>query len=217
MDAGLTADMDAVFMCLAGQTPLPKLKKLLLAPFNLHTDLIRRIDALTAAAAKGKEARLIAKMNALTDLALTEALIRAAQHGVKIDLIVRGACILSVSDPEVKKNVTVRSVIGRFLEHSRIFYFRIDGKEEVYLSSADWMSRNMLRRIEVAWPVTDAANKQRVIDECLVPYLHDMQDSWFLQPDASYTQTPRAQGLLSAQLELARHFKPAAAPAKADR
>ena len=217
MDAGLTADMDAVFMCLAGQTPLPKLKKLLLAPFNLHTDLIRRIDALTAAAAKGKEARLIAKMNALTDLALTEALIRAAQHGVKIDLIVRGACILSVSDPEVKKNVTVRSVIGRFLEHSRIFYFRIDGKEEVYLSSADWMSRNMLRRIEVAWPVTDAANKQRVIDECLVPYLHDMQDSWFLQPDASYTQIPRAHGLLSAQLELARHFKPAATPAKADR
>ncbi len=205
-DAEMTADMDAIFMNLASQTQLPKLKKLWLAPFNLHTQLVETINAIALAASQGKDARIIAKMNALTDPVLTMALLDAARKGVKIDLIVRGACILPLSDKQVHKNVTVRSIVGRFLEHSRVFYFRQDGDEAVYLSSADWMSRNMMRRIEIAWPITDPALKRRVIDECLVPYLHDGKDVWFLQQDGTYTQMPVTTQSLSAQTELAQYF-----------
>ena len=125
-------------------------------------------------------------MNALTDEDLIRALVQAGQHGVKIDLVVRGACILPARVPGFTDNIRVRSVIGRFLEHTRIFYFREDDKEDLYLSSADWMNRNMLRRVEVAWPVTDPLQRQRIVDECLVPYLHDDLDAWDLMPDGRY-------------------------------
>ncbi len=184
----LTLDMDNVFVHLASQSRLPKLHHLLLAPFQLQRRLIEKINALADAAAKGKPTRIVAKMNALTDEDLMLALVKAGQCGVKIDLIVRGACMLPAQVPGMTDNIRVRSVIGRFLEHSRVFYFRCDALEELYLSSADWMNRNMLRRIELAWPVTDTKIRQRIIDECLVAYLHDDVDAWDLQSNGHYTR-----------------------------
>ncbi|WP_372825745.1 polyphosphate kinase 1 [Polaromonas sp.] len=185
-DPALTADIDNVFVHLAGQSKLPKLNRLWVAPFQLHKKLIEKIDALGDAAAVGKDARIVAKMNALTDEALMLALVRAGQRGVKIDLVVRGACMLPAQVPGLTDNIRVRSIIGRFLEHSRVFYFRCAGDEALYLSSADWMNRNMLRRVELAWSVTDPLLRQRIIDECLVPYLHDGRDAWDLQSDGTY-------------------------------
>jgi polyphosphate kinase len=188
----LTADIDNVFVHLASQSRLPKFNHLLLAPLQLHRKLIEKIDALGEAALQGKDARLVAKMNALTDEALMLALVRAGQRGVKIDLIVRGACMLPARVPGVTDNIRVRSIIGRFLEHSRVFYFRCAGEETLYLSSADWMNRNMMRRIELAWPVTDAVIRQRIVDECLVAYLHDGIDAWDLQSDGKYLRVSAA-------------------------
>ena len=185
-DPQLTADMESIFVHLASQNRLPKLHKLWMAPFQLHRRLIEKIETLGAAAAQGKEARIVAKMNALTDEALMLALVDAGRKGVKIDLIVRGACMLPAQVPGVTDNIRVRSIIGRFLEHSRVFYFRSGDTEDLYLSSADWMNRNMLRRIELAWPVTDPVLRQRIIDECLVAYLHDNRDAWELGPDGHY-------------------------------
>ena len=184
----LTADIDNVFVHLASHSKLPKFNHILLAPFHLQRKLIEKIDALGDAAMLGKDTRLVAKMNALTDEDLMHALVRAGQRGVKIDLIVRGACMLPAQVPGVTDNIRVRSVIGRFLEHSRVFYLRSAGEETLLLSSADWMNRNMLRRIELAWPVTDPVIRQRIIDECLVAYLHDTKDAWDLQPDGTYSK-----------------------------
>jgi polyphosphate kinase len=178
--------MEAVFVHLASQSRLPKLHRVWLAPFDLHRTLVAQIDALGAAAAQGAPTRIVAKMNALTDELLVHALVRAGQKGVKIDLIVRGACTLPAQVPGLTDNIRVRSVIGRFLEHSRVFYFRNGPDESLYLSSADWMNRNMMRRVELAWPVTDPGLRQRLIDECLVAYLHDGQDAWDLGADGVY-------------------------------
>jgi polyphosphate kinase len=190
-DAALTGDMEQVFIHIAGQSKLPRLHSLLLAPFQLHRKLIAKIQAVGKAAAQGTPGRIVAKMNALTDEALIDALVRAGQQGVRIDLVVRGACMLPAQVPGWTDNIRVRSVIGRFLEHSRIFYFGSGAHEDLYLSSADWMNRNMLRRIELAWPVTDPVLRQRVIDECLVPYLHDGRDAWDLGADGRYSRTQR--------------------------
>ena len=184
----LTSDIDHVFVHLASHSRLPKLHHLLLAPFQLHRKLLEKIGALAQAALQGKDTRIVIKTNALTDEDLMRALIKAGQCGVKIDLIVRGACMLPAQVPGVTNNIRVRSVIGRFLEHSRVFYFRCAEEETLYLSSADWMNRNMLRRVELAWPVTDPAIRQRIIDECLVAYLHDGSDAWDLQPDGTYAR-----------------------------
>jgi len=140
---------------------------------------------------------------------LIEALIRAARAGADIDLIVRGACMLPPGIPDVTERIRVRSIVGRFLEHSRVLYFRWgpgDDDEVLYLSSADWMSRNMFRRIEVAWPVRDPGLRQRVIDECLVPYLHDERDAWRLLPDGHYERV--ATDGLSAQQALMDLYRP---------
>ena len=201
----LTADMDSVFVHLASQSRLPKLHHLLLAPFHLQRKLIEKIDALGNAVSKGNDTRIVAKMNALTDEALMLALVRAGQRGVKIDLIVRGACMLPAQVPGVTDNIRVRSVIGRFLEHSRVFYFRNGDEETVLLSSADWMNRNMLRRIELAWPVTDPLIRQHIVDECLVPYLHDEIDAWDLQSNGSYRRVNGDAGK-GAQSALMRRY-----------
>ncbi|WPB58703.1 polyphosphate kinase 1 [Xylophilus sp. GOD-11R] len=185
-DVDMTADMDAVFAHLASQNQLPRLKKLLLAPFHLQDGLVERIECCAAASRAGLDSRIVVKMNALTDERLIRALIDAGQAGVCIDLIVRGACMLPAQQPGVTDNIRVRSVIGRFLEHTRVFYFRCDGREELHLSSADWMSRNMLRRVELAWPVNDPALRTRIVDECLVAYLHDSKDAWTLDADGRY-------------------------------
>jgi polyphosphate kinase len=185
-DSQLTADMDHLFVHIASQSQLPRMYKLLLAPLDLHRKLIAKIQALGRGAAMGRDTRLIAKMNALTDEALIYALIAASQQGVQMDLIVRGACMLPAGVPGLTDNIRVRSVIGRFLEHSRVFYFRDGDKQELYLSSADWMNRNMLRRIELAWPVRDEVLRQRIIDECLVAYIHDTCDAWDMGADGVY-------------------------------
>ena len=190
-DPLLTADMEAVFVHLASQVRLPKLNRMWIAPFDLHRNLVAQIDALGIAAARGESTRIVAKMNALTDEKLIAALIRAGQKGVRIDLVVRGACTLSAQVPGHTDNIRVRSIIGRFLEHSRVFYFRNGEDESLYLSSADWMNRNMMRRVEIAWPVTDPILRQRLIDECLVAYLHDGRDAWELGADGTYQRVFR--------------------------
>uniref|UniRef100_UPI00374CFCA4 polyphosphate kinase 1 n=1 Tax=Rhodoferax sp. TaxID=50421 RepID=UPI00374CFCA4 len=185
-DPLLTADVDNVFVHLASHSRVPKLNRLLLAPFQLHRKLLEKIEALGQAALQGQDTRIVVKTNALTDEDLMLALVKAGQCGVKIDLIVRGACMLPAQVPGLSENIRVRSVIGRFLEHSRVFYFACGEDQALYLSSADWMNRNMLRRVELAWPVTDPVIRQRIIDECLVAYLHDGVDAWDLQSDGRY-------------------------------
>ena len=189
-DVGITADMEHVFVHLASQSRLPRLSKLWLAPFYLLRKLVAKIDALAQAASGGVECRIVVKMNALTDEALIRSLMAAGKAGVKIDLIVRGACMLPAQVPGHTENIRVRSIIGRFLEHSRVFYFRQGEVEELYLSSADWMNRNMVRRVEIAWPVTDPAQRQRIVDECLVAYLYDAVDAWDLGADGKYRRVP---------------------------
>lgn len=211
-DDALTADLEQVFLHLASQNRLPKLNKVLLAPFHLHKCMLEKLDAAATAAKSGKPARIILKMNALTDEALCRGLSHASQQGVKIDLIVRGACILPAGLTGVTDNVRVRSIIGRMLEHSRVFYFDVDGVEELWLSSADWMNRNMLRRVELAWPVTDAALRHRLIEECLTVSMQDTRDAWLLQPDCNYVAASTQlsgkarNNLISAQaILMARH------------
>jgi polyphosphate kinase len=185
-DAALTMDMEHVFVHLASQSRLPRLQKMWMAPFNLHKNLLRKINTLGLAAAKGQSSRIVLKMNSLTDIALIEALLHAGKQGVVIDLIIRGACMLAAQVPGLSDNIRVRSVIGRFLEHSRVFYFRQGETEALYLSSADWMNRNMVRRVELAWPVSDPVQRQRLVDECLIAYLHDGADAWDMAPDGRY-------------------------------
>ena len=205
----ITSDIEQVFSQLASQTRLPKLHHLLVAPFHLHSKLSATIDQMIKAANKGKPGRIILKMNSLTDQSLASDLVRAGQSGIKIDLIIRGACILPASQPGFTDNIRVRSIIGRFLEHSRVFYFRSGDKEDLYLSSADWMNRNMMRRIEIAWPIWDPILRQRIIDECLVAYLYDTSDAWLLESDCHYHRQPLAEKSdgLSAQTELVKKYQ----------
>ncbi len=192
-DAKITQDVESVFNLLANQSKIPRLNKLLIAPFQLQRSLIDKVDKTAQAAQQGVSSRIILKMNTLTDEKLMEALVRAGQAGVQIDLIIRGACMLPAQRAGVTDNIRVRSIIGRFLEHSRVFYFRTGNDESLYLSSADWMNRNMLRRVELAWPVEDPVLRQRVIDECLVAYLHDNVDAWSLNADGHYTRVVPAK------------------------
>jgi polyphosphate kinase len=205
-DPGLTADADAVFLQLASQTVAKPPRHLVTAPFQLHKRMLRHIHAVGAAAAAGKPARIVAKLNSLTDPGLIHALIEAGRAGASIDLVVRGACMLPPGLPGFTENIRVRSIVGRFLEHSRILYFRWgDGPDDevLYLSSADWMSRNMFRRVEVAWPVRDPALRQRVIDEALMPYLHDTRDAWVLEGSGRYRRVGRSGGEAGASAQRA--------------
>jgi polyphosphate kinase len=207
-DAKLTADVDQVFTHLASQTTLPALNRLWVAPFTLHARLLRLIRQATRLAQAGQSCAIVAKMNSLTDERLVWSLIEASRAGVSIDLIVRGACILPAGAKGGAENIRVRSVIGRFLEHSRVFYFRMGEEEKLYLSSADWMSRNMFRRIELAWPVTDPVLVRKIVDDCLSTYLQDTQDAWNLQPGGSYTHTPQTHGISAQKLLMKRYSEP---------
>jgi len=206
-DEALTADIEAVFLQLASQVRLRSPQQLVAAPFQLHRRMMSHLRRVAEAARAGRPARVVVKVNALTDPALIGALAEAGRAGASIDLIVRGACMLAPGVPESTPNIRVRSVVGRFLEHTRLFYFCWgpgDDDEVLYLSSADWMSRNMFRRIEVAWPVRDATLRQRLVDEALVPYLRDECDAWTLQPDGSYRRV--ADTGLSAQRALLARY-----------
>ena len=205
-DPKITGDMEQLFVHLASQNPLPRMHRLCVAPFHLHARMLRSISDTHKAAVRGDDARIVLKMNALTDEPLIEALMEAAQAGVRIDLIVRGACMLPAGRPGLTENIKVRSVIGRFLEHSRVFYFRAGEKEALFLSSADWMNRNMMRRIEVAWPVDDPPLRQRIIDECLLAYMHDQRDAWDMRSDGTYVRAGVDQMGAGAQAALMARY-----------
>jgi polyphosphate kinase len=208
-DPALADDADAVFQQLVSQARLRPSRRLVSAPFLLHKRLLAHIEQVRLAAEQGQPARIVVKVNALTDPALIQALMRCSQAGASIDLIVRGACMLPPGLPGWSDNIRVRSIVGRFLEHTRVFYFRWgpgDDDEVLYLSSADWMSRNLFRRIEVAWPIVDPATRQRVIDEALVPYLHDQIDAWTLDAEGRYRRV--AEQGVSAQQALMQRYGP---------
>ena len=187
-DAKITQDVETVFNLLANQSKIPRLNKLMLAPFHLQKNLIEMTKQTAQAAHEGQKCRIILKMNTLTDESLMEALVHAGQSGVQIDLIIRGACMLPAQRPGFTDNIRVRSVIGRFLEHSRVFYFAAGKQESLYLSSADWMNRNMLRRVELAWPVEDPKLRQRIFNECLQTYLQDYVDAWVMNANGQYVR-----------------------------
>jgi polyphosphate kinase len=184
----IAADVGEVFKQITGMGRVGDLRHLWRAPFTLHSNMLTAIRAETEAARAGRKARIIAKMNSLLEPEIIEALYEASQAGVDIDLIVRGVCALRPGVKGMSENIRVRSVVGRFLEHHRIFYFLADGKDTLYLSSADWMERNFFRRIEIAFPVLDKKLKQRVIKEGLRSYLADNCQAWEMESDGQYRQ-----------------------------
>jgi len=210
-DVTFTREMEYVFRHLASELPLPRMRKLLVSPFTLHTTMLRHIRSASIAASKGKPATISIKTNSLTDEALTLALIDAARNGVKVNLVVRGACILPLDAAGIQGRIRIRSIVGQFLEHSRAFHFNIDGKVKLWLSSADWMTRNMLKRVEIAWPILDAEMQQQIVDSCFTPYLADNIDAWELTKDGEYhlvgnqQSNPSAAPLSAQRLLLERH------------
>jgi polyphosphate kinase len=187
-DPRLCEDMDKVFAQLTGLGARRSLKALMQSPFTMHDGMVALIRAEARAAKAGKRSRIMAKMNSLLEEQIIEELYKAGQAGVKIDLIVRGVCALRAGVPGLSENIRVRSIVGRFLEHSRVFYFYADGEETVYLSSADWMDRNFFRRVEIAFPIYDKTLKKRVIEEAFTYALRDNQLAWQQQPDGDYAR-----------------------------
>jgi len=202
-DEELGADATNLFNFLTGYSQQNKYQRLLVAPINLRekfTQLIRREKKHATA---GKAARIIAKFNSLTDVPLIEELYHASQAGVEIDLIVRGICMLRPGIPGLSDNIRVRSIIGRFLEHSRIFYFANGGtesSEEVYIGSADWMFRNLDRRVEVAMPILDPDIKRFIKDTLLDAYLRDTVNARMLLPDGTFKRLDGGRDPFDAQM-----------------
>jgi polyphosphate kinase len=187
-------DATNLFNLLTGICQFQGMKKLVVAPFDLHTRLLKLIEREIANAKRGLPARIIAKFNSLVEPELIEAFYRASQAGVKIDLIVRGICCLRPGIKNVSDNITVRSIIDRFLEHSRIYYFENACQPEVFAGSADLMPRNLFRRIEVVFPVDDGNLRDRVISEILAVTLADNVKARFLRADGSYQRAVLAKG-----------------------
>ncbi len=189
----LTDDVHAMFHRLTGVGTKAVLNKLVTSPFDLHDFLIAAIANETRAAKAGKKALIMCKVNALLSHTIIEALYAASQAGVTVELIVRGVCALRPGAKGMSENIRVRSVVGRFLEHSRIYYFENGGKQDVYLASADLMDRNLLRRVEVAFPVLQNDLKKRVIDGGFKVHIQDNHSAWIMGTDGAYTQK-RARG-----------------------
>ncbi|MNM99711.1 Polyphosphate kinase [compost metagenome] len=187
-DEAICEDVHHVFQLLTGTAGTIRLNHLWQSPFTMQTNLVEHIRAEARNARAGKPARIIAKMNALLEPSIIDELYKASRAGVKIDLIVRGVCALMPGVPGMSENISVRSIVGRFLEHHRVYYFRAGGAEVLYLSSADWMDRNLFRRVEVAFPVLDKALKARVIKESLQVHLRDNASAWIMQPDGNYVR-----------------------------
>ena len=185
-NSALAKDVNEVFISLTSLAKPRKLQYLWIAPFELQRELVKAIRNETRIAKEGGVGQITAKMNSLVDESIIEALYEASQAGVKIELIIRGACSLRPGVSGMSENIRVRSIVGRFLEHSRIFNFLNEGANDVYLSSADWMNRNLFRRIEIAFPVLDPQLKKRVLQEGLLPYLKDNQNSWELDSAGVY-------------------------------
>jgi len=187
-------DITNVFNLLTGICQFQETRKVLVAPFQLHDRLLQLIERETENARRGLPARIIAKVNSLAERQLIEALYRASEAGVKIDLIVRGICCLRAGLKGLSKNITVRSIVDRFLEHTRIYYFENACQPEVFLSSADWLPRNLFRRIELAFPIEDGILRERLIHEVLDRSLADNVKARLLQPDGCYRRAQAAKG-----------------------
>ncbi len=198
------SDVNELFMQLTSLGKASKLNHLWQSPFTLHSKILESIRNEIELAKAGKPARVIAKMNALLEPETINALYEASQAGVKVDLIVRGVCALRPGVKGLSENITVRSIIGRFLEHTRIFYFRNGGQEDIYLASADWMDRNFFRRIEACFPILDKRLKKRVLDEGLTVYLKDNRQAWEMDCNGFWhRKKPNRSKSVNAQVELA--------------
>jgi polyphosphate kinase len=202
-DKQIGEDVNNLFIQLTSLGKIPKMNKLLHAPFTLHEGLLAKIDRETEHAKQGKPAHIIAKVNAVVEPEVIQAFYRASMAGVKVDLIVRGICCLKPGVAGLSDNIQVRSIIGRFLEHTRVFYFENGGEVEVWAGSADLMKRNLLRRVETCFPIETPKLRDRVIDD-LNTYLADNTQAWILAEDGRYQRAECAEGEtpISAQLTL---------------
>jgi polyphosphate kinase len=193
-NAEIGEDIHKVFQQLSGLGPMIQLKRLLHSPFTLYSSVMGKIERETEHARNGRPGRIVAKLNALNEAHVVEALYRASMAGVQIDLIIRGACTLRPGVPGVSENIRVRSIVGRFLEHSRVYWFGNDGSPELYCASADWMEPNLIRRIEVGVPILQPELARRVYEETLDNYLRDNTQAWLLGSDGRYTRSQPAKG-----------------------
>ncbi|KAF1707159.1 polyphosphate kinase 1 [Pseudoxanthomonas sacheonensis] len=193
-DPDIGNDVHLLFQQLSGLAPSTKLKRLLQSPFTLHAGLLKKIEREAKLARAGKTGRIIIKINAINEPRIIRALYAASQAGVGIDLIVRGACALRPGVPGVSENIRVRSIVGRFLEHSRIYWFGNDGDPELYCASADWLERNLLHRVETCFPILDEDLAERVFKEALQNYLDDNANAWELDADGEYRKLTPAEG-----------------------
>jgi len=203
-DEAMGEDLHELFLQLTSPTRVASMHKLLQSPFTLHEALLERTRQEIRHAAAGRPAHIIAKMNALIEPQIIQALYQASMAGVRVDLIVRGTCALKPGIAGVSDNITVRSIVGRFLEHSRVFHFHNDGEDLVYCSSADWMERNFFRRIEVCFPIQNKVHRERIISDLRL-YLEDNAQAWQLSADSRYARVAGDQtARISAQDELLR-------------
>lgn len=198
-NAEIARDVDNIFSQITGVGKAGVLNVLFQSPFTLHDMIMKAIERETFNALGGKKAEIIAKMNSLVENQVIRALYRASQAGVKITLIVRGACALRPGLSGISDNITVKSVVGRFLEHHRVFYFYDSGNEDVFIASADWMKRNFFKRVETCIPILNARIKRRIIDESLKLYIQDNVNSWQMDTDGNYHKVPIVGKRVSAQ------------------
>ena len=193
-DTELALDVQSIFQQLTAMGRAGQLNKMLQSPFTLHGGMLKHIEQEIANAKAGRKAGVIAKMNQLIEKDVIKALYRASQAGVPVQLIVRGICSLRPGVAGVSENIAVRSIVGRFLEHARIFLFENDGDARIYLSSADWMGRNFFSRVETCFPIESPTIRRAVIEQGLEPYLRDNSNAWLLQADGSYQRAVRREG-----------------------
>ena len=193
-NADIGDDATDLFNYMTGFSRPREYTHLMVAPVNLRTRMLALIERESSHALAGRQARMVVKINRLTDLEIIDALYRASQAGVEIDLIVRGSCMLRPGVPGLSENIRIRSVVGRFLEHSRVFYFANGGDDDVYIGSADWMTRNLNRRVEVVTPILDGSLKRYLKDVVLGTYLKDNVKARILSADGSYERVPTAPG-----------------------
>jgi polyphosphate kinase len=211
-DPEIGQDVHELFLQLTSLTQTPRLTKLLQSPFGLHAAVVEKIEREAQTATAGRSGRIIAKMNSLVDPQVIEALYRASRAGVQIDLIIRGLCALRPGIPGVSDNIRVRSIVGRFLEHSRVFFFENGGASELYLASADWMERNFFRRVEIAFPVREETHRERIVRD-LNYYLSDNTQSWALSRDGRYQRCERGKDpVRDAQATLLARYAAGSAP-----
>ena len=196
----LCSDANEVFRQLTGLSRVPPLKRMWQSPFTLHDQVMGAIAREIRHAKAGHKGHVIAKMNSLLEPKLINALYAASAAGVKVDLIIRGACALVPGRTGLSENILVVSAIGRFLEHSRIYWFANNGSPEVRLSSADWMDRNFFRRVEICFPILDTHFKKRIHAEGLAPYLRRDAGVWELAPTGAYHQQPTGESTVQERL-----------------